>query len=249
MAVWSCLRRLGNPSLLTWVALTTIIGTEWFARPPYRVSFKSVPRYHTKGCSRYWTPKNRSWTWLRFCKNQCSCFQAVSGLVWTPFCVILRGWLISDRFFAPWSTPTPKTRQTQSTVWVLLARNLDHGLSFSFSRKTQSLAWSEFCSDHGLSFVPRSEKHWGRGRRMSSELSHFWRILPGISWKMFLGNFSATEMRRQNLVAKSASNENQLKIHCVKVGPPPPKKNRGSCRTKALGGTFQGVQHEPLFGN
>ena len=40
----------------------------------------------------------------------------------------------------------------------------------------QSLAWSEFwsefCSDHGLSFVPRSEKHWGRGRRTSSEFAH-----------------------------------------------------------------------------
>ena len=42
------------------------------------------------------------------------------------------------------------------------------------SWKMQSLAWSEFwsefCSDHGLSFLLRSEKHWGRGRRMSSEV-------------------------------------------------------------------------------
>ena len=42
-------------------------------------------------------------------------------------------------------------------------RSVDHGLSFS-----QSLAWSEFCSefclDHGLSFVPRSQKLFGRGR-------------------------------------------------------------------------------------
>ena len=29
--------------------------------------------------------------------------------------------------------------------------------------------WSEFFSDHGLSFLPRGQKHWGRGRRMSVE--------------------------------------------------------------------------------
>ena len=27
--------------------------------------------------------------------------------------------------------------------------------------------WSEFFSDHGLSFLPRGQKHWGRGRRVS----------------------------------------------------------------------------------
>ena len=26
--------------------------------------------------------------------------------------------------------------------------------------------WSEFCWDHGLSFLPRGQKHWGRGRRV-----------------------------------------------------------------------------------
>ena len=34
----------------------------------------------------------------------------------------------------------------------------------------QSLGWSEFFSDHGLSFLPRGQKHWGRGRRMSIEV-------------------------------------------------------------------------------
>ena len=29
--------------------------------------------------------------------------------------------------------------------------------------------WSEFCLDHGLSFLQRSQKNWERGRRMSIE--------------------------------------------------------------------------------
>ena len=54
-----------------------------------------------------------------------------------------------------------------------LHRNLDHCLRASFPWYIRSLGWSAFwsevCSDHGPSFVQRSQKRWGMGRRMSIE--------------------------------------------------------------------------------
>ena len=58
-----------------------------------------APKYRTKGCSRYWRPRFTAMKWLKCCENQCSRSRAVSGWVWTPFCVILWGWLGS--FLAP----------------------------------------------------------------------------------------------------------------------------------------------------
>ena len=86
---------------------------------------------------------------------------------------------VSQEVRAPSSTPTPKQKH-------LIPRNLDHGLSFSFPWPMQSLGWSEFWSeffsDHGLSLVPRSQKHWGRDRRMSVEegVSHL--FSPMFMW-------------------------------------------------------------------
>ena len=51
-------------------------------------TFGRAPKYRTKGCSRYWRPKFAARKWLKCCKNQCSRSRAVSGWVWTPFCVI-----------------------------------------------------------------------------------------------------------------------------------------------------------------
>ena len=47
--------------------------------------------------------------------------------------------------------PTPGKNYPLKSAW-----NADHGLSFSFHWQTQNEFWSEFCSDHGLSLVPRS---------------------------------------------------------------------------------------------
>ena len=71
--------------------------------------------------------------------------------------------------------PLPPLGRPKFRPWseFSLPRNSDHGLSFSFPHKIQSLAWSEFwsefCLDHGLSFVPRSQKPWGRGRPLGAE--------------------------------------------------------------------------------
>ena len=46
--------------------------------------------------------------------------------------------------------------------WVLGGGGVP--ISFLWAR---SEFWSEFCSDHGLSFLARGQKHWGRGRRVS----------------------------------------------------------------------------------
>ena len=56
--------------------------------------FGRAPKYRTKGCSRYWRPKFTTMQSLKCYKNQCSRSWAVSGWVWTPFCVILWGWLV-----------------------------------------------------------------------------------------------------------------------------------------------------------
>ena len=96
---------------------------------------------------------------------------------------------------APSSTPTPKRPQTQTMLWVFpyqgSRKKLRHGLSFSFPWQIQSLGWSGFWSafgsDHGLSFLPRGQKHWGRGRRMSIEEKTFsrnCRWFSAISAKM-----------------------------------------------------------------
>ena len=55
--------------------------------------FGRAPKYRTKGRSRYWCPKFAARKWLKCYKNQCSRSRAVSGRAWTPFCVILWGWL------------------------------------------------------------------------------------------------------------------------------------------------------------
>ena len=57
-----------------------------------------APKYRTQGCSRYWRPKSAARKWLKCCKNQCSRSRAVNGWAWTPFCVILWGWLISYNY-------------------------------------------------------------------------------------------------------------------------------------------------------
>ena len=64
--------------------------THWWCK----YYFGRAPKYRTQGCSRYWRPKFVAREWLKCCKNQCSHSQAVSGWAWTPFCVILWGWLI-----------------------------------------------------------------------------------------------------------------------------------------------------------
>ena len=50
-----------------------------------------------------------------------------------------------------------------------LSRNSDHGLSFSCPWQIQSLGWSgfwsEFFSDHGLSFLPQGQKTLGYAGR------------------------------------------------------------------------------------
>ena len=57
------------------------------------ILFGRAPKYRTKGCSRCWRPKFLAGKWLQCCKNQCSRSRAVNGRAWTPFCVILWGWL------------------------------------------------------------------------------------------------------------------------------------------------------------
>ena len=70
----------------------------------------------------------------------------------------------------PYTKKHPKLRPWSEFP---LPRNSAHRLSFSFPWSIQSLGWSDFWSEfgwnHGPSFVPRSQKHWGRGRRMSIE--------------------------------------------------------------------------------
>ena len=52
-----------------------------------------APKYRTKGCSRCSRPKFAARKWLQCYKNQCSRSRAVNAWAWTPFCVILWGWL------------------------------------------------------------------------------------------------------------------------------------------------------------
>ena len=64
------------------------------AQPQKGLWFRRAPKCRTKRCSRYRRPKFTAMKWLKCCKNQFSRSWAVSGWVWTPFCVILWGWLI-----------------------------------------------------------------------------------------------------------------------------------------------------------
>ena len=83
-------------------------------------------------------------------------------------------WRALQHYWEPPRLPLPQ-KHPKLRPWseLSLPRNSDHGLSFSFPQ-VQSLGWSgfwsEFFLDHGLSFLPRGQKHWGRGRRLSLEL-------------------------------------------------------------------------------
>ena len=88
---------------------------------------------------------------------------------------------------APSSTPTPKTPQTRTMVCVVPPQKLRPWSEFLLSlRNTESgVVWvlvRVFLGPYGLSFLPRRQKHWGRGRRMSIE--KLWNRKP-----LFLANF------------------------------------------------------------
>ena len=106
--------------------------------------------------------------WLKCCKNQCSRSQAVSGWVWTPFCVILWGGLI--RHASVRSCPgKPNQRKGQNEKFM----NLAHSCEFwCFSLGKQARFTLNFCSG-----IPLWKVH---------ELAFFWFGLPGWLLTMFL---------------------------------------------------------------
>ena len=82
-----------------------------------------------------------------------------------------------ERNESPLVYPTPKTPQTQTMVWVSPPQTLRPWSEFLLSLINTGSGvvwvWSDFFSDHGLSFLPRGQEHWGRGRRMSIEERRF----------------------------------------------------------------------------
>ena len=75
-----------------------------FAVWPLRLDRKYTTKVSHKRVFVLLTPEIHSYEWLKCCKNQCSRSRAVSGWVWTPFCVILWRWLecVKNRF---WGLP------------------------------------------------------------------------------------------------------------------------------------------------
>ena len=99
----------------------------------------------------------------------------------------------------PNTSPKSMSRKRESPLvypYPKNTRNSDHGLSFP-SPETQTMVWvspfpskfrfwgglsfgPSFSRTKTLSFLPRGQKHWGRGRRMSIEngrcMSHGWQV-------------------------------------------------------------------------
>ena len=97
-----------------------------------------APKYRTKACSCYWRPKFPAMKWLKCCNNQCSRSRAVSGWVWTPFFVILWGWL----------TTPPSAEQTilflvsSRRLWPSVPPPLKHSVKFYvWTRSSHTLGW------------------------------------------------------------------------------------------------------------
>ena len=95
-------------------------------------------------------------------------FDAVRAILW-----LCEAYLVPDcdcakqtiaRVRAPSSTTTPKTGKTQTMVRVSLPKNSDRGSEFLLSLVNTESGVVWVFSDHGLSFLPRGQKHWGRGR-------------------------------------------------------------------------------------
>ena len=75
------------------------------------------------------------------------------------------------------STPTPWETEIQTMVWVFPSQKLRPWSEFLLSPINAESGvvwvWSEFGLDHGLSFVPRSQKPWGRGRPVGADYVKF----------------------------------------------------------------------------
>ena len=79
----------------------------------------------------------------------------------------------SDHDLSSSTHANPKTPQTQTMIWVFSPQKLRPWSKFLRSLvKAESEFWSELCLYHSLGFVPRSQKHWGRGRRMRTDWEH-----------------------------------------------------------------------------
>ena len=104
-----------------------------------------------------------------------SLFRHFSPFCRTPFAA---GWL-RDHYMLNWDAPHLHVPpETYTVVWV------------SHSLVNTNLGWSEFCSDHGLSFVSRSQKHGGRGRQTDNFKTNEFNVavIAQNSWKTPRGN-------------------------------------------------------------
>ena len=103
--------------------------------------------------------------WVKCCKNQCSRSWAVSGWVWTPFCVILWGWLTKKS-----SSPG------QAGVWFFFCPTLD-----SLTRKDCA---SQTCHSFHVTLAgllqSTKTKSWFSGRGWGQQLFSF--QSPAVQW-------------------------------------------------------------------